>query len=71
MNHIKFRFLGLQVSVTNFNSNSANVKRRDYEQEAVDYFRTKLEQYGNAEVPIKSLLGHRCAKTALDELSHS
>lgn len=33
--------------------------KRDYVKEAVDYFIAKLEQYGDAEVPIKSLLGHR------------
>ncbi|KAG1658188.1 Egalitarian [Nymphon striatum] len=34
-------------------------KQRDYAQEAVKYFIDKMEQYGNAEVPIRSLLGHR------------
>lgn len=34
--------------------------KRDYAQEAVEYFSTKLRQYGEGtEVPIKSLLGHR------------
>jgi len=33
--------------------------KRDYSKEAVEYFRKKLEQYGNAEVPIGSFLGHR------------
>ncbi|CAG2107595.1 unnamed protein product [Medioppia subpectinata] len=33
--------------------------RRDYTREAVEFFREKLAQYGNAEVPLKSLLGHR------------
>ena len=33
---------------------------RDYNKEAVEYFRTRLLQYGfNVRVPIKSLLGHR------------
>jgi exonuclease 3'-5' domain-containing protein 1 len=33
---------------------------RDYSREAVEYFKKRLEQYGNCtEVPIKSLLGHR------------
>lgn len=33
---------------------------RDYVNEAVDYFKNKLRQYGaGTEVPIKSLLGHR------------
>lgn len=34
--------------------------KRDYANEAVEYFRNKLKQYGvGTEVPIKSLLGHR------------
>lgn len=33
--------------------------RRDYTKEAVEFFREKLAQYGDAEVPLKSLLGHR------------
>lgn len=37
-----------------------NVGKRDYVQEAVEYFSSKLRQYGvGTEVPIKSLLGHR------------
>ncbi|XP_057330635.1 egalitarian protein homolog [Microplitis mediator] len=36
------------------------VNKRDYAKEAVEYFTNKLVQYGvGAEVPIKSLLGHR------------
>ncbi|KAK0085449.1 hypothetical protein PV325_005224 [Microctonus aethiopoides] len=36
------------------------LNKRDYAQEAVEYFTNKLVQYGvGAEVPIKSLLGHR------------
>lgn len=34
-------------------------KQRDYTKEAVDYFVEKMDQYGNAEVPVRSLLGHR------------
>lgn len=34
-------------------------ERRDYTKEAGEYFRCKLEQYGEAEVPLKSLFGHR------------
>lgn len=34
--------------------------RRDYIQEAKDYFKNKLLQYGvGVEVPVRSLLGHR------------
>lgn len=59
-----FTIDGDQVSVTNFASDSSgNISKRDYEQEAIEYFRAKLEQYGNAEVPIKSLLGHRSQAT--------
>ncbi|XP_046669279.1 egalitarian protein homolog [Homalodisca vitripennis] len=37
-----------------------NIGKRDYVQEAVEYFSNKLQQYGvGTEVPIKSLLGHR------------
>ncbi|KFM69147.1 hypothetical protein X975_19877, partial [Stegodyphus mimosarum] len=55
-----------QVSVTCYSSENddPNSKsKRDYAYEAVEYFRSKLEQYGNAEVPIKSLLGHRSQAT--------
>ncbi|GAB6020600.1 hypothetical protein CHUAL_003277 [Chamberlinius hualienensis] len=41
---------------------------RDYAVEAVEYFREKLEQYGEAEVPIRSLLGHR--SQAIPEVRH-
>ncbi|XP_064117205.1 uncharacterized protein LOC135222824 isoform X2 [Macrobrachium nipponense] len=56
------------VSVTNYNNGISNphdptgklLGKRDYAQEAVDYFVGKLRQYGaGTEVPIKSLLGHR------------
>lgn len=55
-----------QVSVTCYTSENddPNCKtKRDYAHEAVEYFKSKLEQYGNAEVPIKSLLGHRSQAT--------
>lgn len=55
-----------QVSVTCYSSENddPNCKaKRDYAHEAVEYFISKLEQYGNAEVPIKSLLGHRSQAT--------
>lgn len=39
---------------------SVNACKRDYVNEAIEYFRNKLKQYGvGTEVPIKSLLGHR------------
>lgn len=41
-------------------SNMQDRTKRNYAQEAVDYFQKKLQQYGpGTEVPIKSLLGHR------------
>ncbi|XP_077495589.1 egl_like_exo domain-containing protein isoform X2 [Amblyomma americanum] len=59
-----FTIDGDQVSVTSFEGDSGGSSpQRDYVQEAIDYFRAKLEQYGNAEVPIKSLLGHRSQAT--------
>lgn len=40
--------------------NTGSPADRDYVNEAVDYFKNKLRQYGaGTEVPIKSLLGHR------------
>ena len=37
-----------------------NHQKRDYVNEAIEYFQNKLKQYGvGTEVPIKSLLGHR------------
>lgn len=42
------------------NDDANGVGQKDYIQEAKDYFRHKLLQYGvGTEVPIKSLLGHR------------
>lgn len=62
-----FTIDGDQVSVASFEGGDSaaggSAPQRDYVQEAIDYFRTKLEQYGNAEVPIKSLLGHRSQAT--------
>ncbi|XP_054721421.1 egalitarian protein homolog [Uloborus diversus] len=60
-----------QVSVTCYtseNDDASGKNKRDYAFEAVEYFRSKLEQYGNAEVPIKSLLGHR--SQASPEIRH-
>jgi exonuclease 3'-5' domain-containing protein 1 len=54
------------VYVNSFTSSTADTdassqgRKRDYATEAVEYFSTKLRQYGEGtEVPIKSLLGHR------------
>ena len=63
-----FTLNGDYVTVTNYSNGVHNphdpaaklIGQRDYAQEAVDYFVTKLRQYGpGTEVPIKSLLGHR------------
>lgn len=55
-----------EMSLSNNDSNSNNNSlkqpggKRDYAKEAVEYFTSKLIQYGaDIEVPIKSLLGHR------------
>ncbi|CAM1306274.1 TMPRSS15 (predicted), partial [Pycnogonum litorale] len=40
-------------------SGKNQAKQRDYSQEALVYFTDKMEQYGDAEVPVRSLLGHR------------
>ena len=45
--------------MTKANDGSDGSGRRDYTKEAVEFFRDKLAQYGEAEVPLKSLLGHR------------
>lgn len=62
-----FTIDGDQVTVTCYSSSSNDPsgkrRKRDYALEAVEYFTNKLEQYGNAEVPIKSLLGHRSQAT--------
>lgn len=42
------------------NDQASSLTGRDYIAEAVEYFESRLEQYGpGTEVPIKSLLGHR------------
>ncbi|RWS15893.1 uncharacterized protein B4U79_13265 [Dinothrombium tinctorium] len=52
------------VYITNIsNKDNPQAAKRDYNREAVEYFKQKLEQYGNAEVPIRSLLGHRSQAT--------
>ena len=63
-----FTLEGDYVTVTNYSNGIHNpndptgklLGKRDYAQEAVEYFVGKLRQYGaGTEVPIKSLLGHR------------
>jgi exonuclease 3'-5' domain-containing protein 1 len=59
-----FQIHGEYVSINCFQSAGADDSpvsgKRDYIQEARDYFKHKLMQYGKGtEVPIKSLLGHR------------
>ena len=52
------------------NRNQQNAQgKRDYEQEAVEYFRIKMQQYGaGTDVPMRSLLGHR--SQASPEIRH-
>ncbi|XP_054290269.1 egalitarian protein homolog [Macrosteles quadrilineatus] len=54
-------FMSNHTEAEDTNSSSRpNLGKRDYVQEAVEYFSSKLRQYGvGTEVPIKSLLGHR------------
>ena len=60
-----FQIHGEYVNINSFQSSggaddSPVSGKRDYIQEARDYFKHKLLQYGKGtEVPIKSLLGHR------------
>merc|ERR1719188_132145 len=42
------------------NGHDGVIGSRDYNQEAIEYFKNRLKAYGpGTEVPIKSLLGHR------------
>jgi len=59
---------GKQVFITHMDDKESNQEKRDYSKEAAEYFSLKLEQYGNAEVPIKSLFGHR--SQASSEIRH-
>ena len=54
-----FTIDGDNVFITKVGVGKDSTKTRDYVQEAVDYFVHKLQMYGDAEVPIRSLLGHR------------
>lgn len=60
--------LPFKVYLTKLPRDDPNAVKRDYSKEAVDFFKQKLEQYGNAEVPLKSLLGHR--SQAAPEIRH-
>ena len=59
LENIFIYFFILKVSITPLVREEIGSGRRDYTKEAVEFFRDKLAQYGNAEVPLKSLLGHR------------
>uniref|UniRef100_T1JFK4 3'-5' exonuclease domain-containing protein n=1 Tax=Strigamia maritima TaxID=126957 RepID=T1JFK4_STRMM len=65
-----FTIDGDHVTLTNYSNEShqRSSRRHDYSKEAVEYFRDKMEMYGIAEVPIKSLLGHR--SQAAPEVRH-
>ena len=57
------------ITVSSY-ANPTDGDGRDYEHEAMLYFKDKLKQYGEGiEVPIKSLLGHR--SQAPPEVSNS
>ena len=49
-------------------NNKNGVSARDYTKESVEFFYDKLLSYGNAEVPLKSLFGHR--SQASSEIRH-
>lgn len=49
-------------------SSKNGVSARDYTKETVEFFSEKLVTYGNAEVPLKSLFGHR--SQASSEIRH-
>ena len=54
-----FTIDGDNVYMTKVGGGKDAAKNRDYVQEAIEYFVKKLQMYGDAEVPIRSLLGHR------------
>ena len=55
-----FTIVGDDVYITSVNKRTNGSEcKRDYVQEALDYFVAKLTSYGEAMVPIRSLLGHR------------
>lgn len=55
-----FTIIGDDVYITSVNKRTNGSEcKRDYVQEAMDYFVAKLTSYGEAMVPIRSLLGHR------------
>lgn len=50
----------LDADLVSYTTGVKQKVHRDYNKEAVEYFRNRLLQYGfNVRVPIKSLLGHR------------
>lgn len=60
--YVRTSFLESENSESESNGPNSlqNTYKRDYVNEAVEYFQNKLKQYGvGTEVPIKSLLGHR------------
>lgn len=55
-----FTIIGDDVFITSVNKGrNGSESKRDYLEEALDYFVSKLTSYGPAMVPIRSLLGHR------------
>ncbi|KAF5294367.1 hypothetical protein FQR65_LT10820 [Abscondita terminalis] len=55
-----FAIDGDYVNINTFPSRDKQTNKKDYADQAVEYFSEKLAQYGEGtEVPIRSLLGHR------------
>lgn len=57
-----------QVTITPLTHDRNGTSTRDYTKETVEFFSDKLVTYGNAEVPLKSLFGHR--SQASSEIRH-
>lgn len=58
----------MQVTITPLISDKNGSTARDYTKETIAFFSDKLITYGNAEVPLKSLFGHR--SQASSEIRH-
>lgn len=61
-------FFFYQVTITPLTHDRNGASTRDYTKETVEFFSDKLVTYGNAEVPLKSLFGHR--SQASSEIRH-
>lgn len=56
------------MTITPLSNERYGTSTRDYTKETVEFFYNKLVTYGNAEVPLKSLFGHR--SQASSEVRH-